>query len=390
MLAVASLVGLAALIGVRVKETMADRTAVAEAQQTDAKNRQQQATVTVVSPVVAQWRPVVLTTGTLAPYQEADVGFKVGGRLAKVSVDMGAVVKSGQVLAYVEAAEASAQASAASAGVKAAEISLEMARDQKRRIDALFETNTVSEVEKTTTDQRLRLAEAQLSQARAQARLAGTQVSGATLVAPFAGLVTRVPTGIGSVVGPGMPLFHLEDTSILKLNATLSEGDAHLVQVGDEIDVDGRKGKITAVLPSLDAMTRRVPMVAEIPNGGDSPLFARSFVRAKIASPREISTLRLPGTARRPGSQDEIVVVEKGLARIRRVVFDVGDDGTLFVREGLAATDQVIAAPSGEMLDGQEVVVATAAAGSAAPAAPPAPAGDAASAAPAPSNQPAP
>lgn len=383
VLAVAAVIGLGALIGVRVKETMADRAAVAQTQQTDSKARQQQASVLVVTPTAATWRPVVLATGTLAPYQEADLGFKVGGRLAKVHVDVGAMVKVGQILAYVEASEASAQSAAASAGVKAAEIGLEMAQDQKRRIDKLFESNSVSEIEKSTTDQKVKMAEAQLAQARAQSRLAGTQVANATLAAPFAGLVTRVPAGIGAIVGPGLPLFHIEDTTVLKLNATLSEGDARLVSVGDEIIVDGRKGKVTAVLPSLDAMTRRVPMVAEIPNQGDHPLLARAFVRATIATPREVPVLRLPATARKPGSQDEIVLVENGATKIKRVVLDTAPDGALFVREGLAPTDVVIASPSGEMIDGQPVVIA--APGSAA-AAPPSTATPLNTAAPSPSN----
>ncbi len=389
VLAVAAVIGLGALIGVRVKETMADRAVVAQAQQTDSKARQQQASVSVVTPTAATWRPVVLATGTLAPYQEADLGFKVGGRLAKVHVEVGAMVKVGQILAYVEASEASAQSAAASAGVKAAEIGLEMAQDQKRRIDKLFESNTVSEIEKSTTDQKVKMAEAQLAQARAQSRLAGTQVANATLAAPFAGLVTRVPAGIGAIVGPGFPLFHVEDTTVLKLNATLSEGDARLVSVGDEIVVDGRKGKVTAVLPSLDAMTRRVPMVAEIPNEGDHPLLARAFVRATIATPREVPVLRLPATARKPGSQDEIVLVENGVTKIKRVVLDTAPDGALFVREGLAPTDVVIASPSGEMIDGQPVVIA--APGSAV-AAPPSTATPLNTAAPSPSNttQPAP
>lgn len=357
MLAIAGVVGLGVLIGVRVKETMADRAVVVEAQQADAKAREEQAFVDVVTPAPATWKPVVLTTGSLAPFQEADVGFKIGGRLAKVKVDVGAMVKPGEVLAVVEASEASAQAAAASAGVKAATIGLEMAQDAKRRIDELYKTESISELEKTTTDQKVKMAEAQLAQARAQARLAGTQVANATLVAPFAGLVTRVPAGIGKIVGPGEPLFHLEDTTVLKLNATLSEGDARLVEVGAEITVEGRKGKVTAVLPSLDPQTRRVPMVAEIENGGEKPLLARAFVRASITTPKEIPVLRLPATARKPGSQDEIVVVENDTAKIRRIVFDTAPDGALLVREGLAATDVVVAAPSGEVLEGQALKV---------------------------------
>lgn len=371
LLAVAGLIGLIALVGVRVKETMADRAVVEQAQQSDAKTRQEQAVVAVTSPVATTWRPVVQTTGSLAPFQEADIGFKMGGRLTKVHVDVGATVKAGKVLAIVEASEASAQAAAASAGVQAAEIGVEMAKDAKRRTDKLFDSNAISELEKMTVDQKVKLAEAQLAQARAQSRLAGAQVANATLVASFGGLVTRVPAGVGKIVGPGEPLFHIEDTSVLKLNATLSEGDARLVEAGAEIEIEGRKGKVTAVLASLDPLTRRVPMVAEVKNEGGQ-LFARSFVRATITTSRDIQVLRLPGTARKPGSQDEVVVVEKGAARIKRVVFDTAPDGALLVREGLAATDSIVTAPSGEVTDGQPLAVQTAAAPAASAAAAPA------------------
>jgi len=355
ILAAASLLGLAALIGVRVKETLKDRDKVVAAQEADTKKRQEQGSVAIVAPEPATWRPVILVTGSLAPYQEADVGFKMGGRLAKVHVEMGAQVKAGKVLAIVEASEASAQSAAASAGVRAAEIGVEMAEDAKRRTDKLFESNTVSELEKTSVDQKVKLAQAQLAQARAQSRLAGTQVANATLAAPFAGLVTRVPAGIGKIVGPGEPLFHIEDLATLKLNATLSEGDARLIEVGAEIDVDGTKGKVTTVLPSLDPMTRRVPMVAEIPNASGK-LFARSFVRGTISATKEIRVLRLPASARKPGSQDEIVVIANGVAKIKRVVFDISLDGALLVREGLAEGDVVVAAPSGEVIEGQPII----------------------------------
>jgi hypothetical protein len=63
------------------------------------------------------------------------------------------------------------------------------------------------------------------------------------------------------------------------------------------------------------------------------------------------------GTARKPGSQDEIVLVEGGKAKIKRVALDTAPDGSILVRDGLAPTDAVIAAPSGEMIDGQAVVI---------------------------------
>jgi multidrug efflux pump subunit AcrA (membrane-fusion protein) len=139
------LVGLGVFVGLRVKETLADRAAVVQTQQADAKARQKQASVPVVTPAPATWRPVVLVTGTLAPYQEADVGFKMPGRLNAVKVKVGDLVKAGALLATIDAAEMGAQSALAATGVRSAELALEMAQDAQRRVDVLFASKAISE-----------------------------------------------------------------------------------------------------------------------------------------------------------------------------------------------------------------------------------------------------
>ncbi len=221
-------------------------------------------------------------TGTLSPIQDAEVGFKMGGRLVAVRAKVGDRVKAGQALASLDVAEAAAQSATAAAGVRAAEVALEMAKDGERRLVALFDGGAISDSDHTGAKNRTALAAAQLEQARAQARLAAVGVGNGGLSAPFSGLITRTPNGIGKIVGPGEPLFHVEDTSVLKLAATLSETDARLIENGDAIVIDGSPaaGKVVAVLGSLDAQTRRVPLLAEIPNDSATPLLAR-LVRAR-------------------------------------------------------------------------------------------------------------
>ncbi|MBK9264218.1 MAG: hypothetical protein IPM54_31005 [Polyangiaceae bacterium] len=107
-------------------------------------------------------------------------------------------------------------------------------------------------------------------------------------------------------------------------------------------------GKVTAVLGSLYPQTRRVPLVAEIPNGTDSGLLAGSFVRAQVVAEAPVDALELPGSAIRPGSQDEVVVVKDGKAHLVRVSFANGASGTIYVRKGLDASDRVVARPRSE------------------------------------------
>lgn len=365
-------IAITGLVGARVKAKVAQNKELEASRQTtqaaagaDAKAPTVTATgVEIISPTPTKWQPRVDITGTLEPIQQADVGFKMGGRLLAIKVKSGDRVKTGQVLGTIDAAEAAAQARVAQTGVKVAEISLDMAKDGQKRTDTLFQQNAIAEAEKTTATQRALLAAAQLEQARAQAKAVSVTLSNATLTAPFAGLVTRVPPGIGRIVGPGEPLFHIEDTSVLKLSASLSESDARVVVVGSTVTIEGAAnatGKVTAVLGSLDPQTRRVPLVAEIPNGTDSGLLAGSFVRAQVVAEEPVDALELPGSAIRPGSQDEVVVVKDGKAHLVRVSFSNGANGTIYVRKGLDASDRVVARPRSETKEGDAIDLAPAA-----------------------------
>ncbi|MDI1476024.1 efflux RND transporter periplasmic adaptor subunit [Polyangium sp. y55x31] len=368
VIALAIVLGTGGLIGVRVKAKMAQKKAIEAQSAVTAEhaagpgNAAAPPKVTahggtlLAKPEPMRWQPRVAVTGTLEPIQQADVGFKAGGRLLAIKAKVGDVVKTGQVLGVVDASEASAQANVAQTGVRVAEISLEMAKDAQKRSDTLYQQSAVPEAEKTTATQRALLASAQLEQARAQARAASVMVGNATLAAPFGGLVTRAPNGIGKIVAPGEPLYHLEDTSVLKLSASVSENDANVFEVGAAVSIDGAPkatGKVTAVLGSLDPQTRRVPVIAEIPNGPEVGLLSGSFVRAQIVAAETIEVLRLPASALRPGAQDEIVVVQDGKAHLVRVSFTIAPDGSLYVRKGLEAGASVVANPSPEVKEGE-------------------------------------
>jgi len=196
---------------------------------------------------------------------------------------------------------------------------------------------------------------------RAQRELAAAALRNHTLTAPFAGVITKVPGGPGAIVAPGVPLFHLQDPSTLKLGGTVGEADASLVKPGAAVSltVDGRPitGKVVAVLSSVDPATRRVPVEAEIKNDGPTPLLGGTFVRARVTGLGQVDVVRVPASTLRPGSQDEVMVVNGARLEARRLVAHVAADGTLIVRGGLRAGEQVLVGPSAEAKDGDAVAL---------------------------------
>jgi RND family efflux transporter MFP subunit len=355
-------VGLAAFIGLRVKQALVKRETIAQERRSAQEAALAKPKLQVTEATRARWRPRVDLTGTLRPWREADLAFETGGRLVVLRVAVGDRVDEGAALAILDGSLAGAQVSQAEAGIRAAAAQLAMAEDQLRRTEALVASRSIPEAQAEQARQQVALARAQLESATAQARLARTGAGLHTVRAPFGGIVTRAPTATGGVVGPGVPLIHVEDTSRLRLGATVSEDDASLVKVGAPAEVTYRervvRGRVSAVVPSLDQATRRAPVEVEVPNDPQAPLLAWSFVRARIEGSGDVDVVRVPAAARRPGSQEEVVKVDGGKARIVRVPHAVDDDGSWLVRSGLAAGDQVIVAPDPDLKDGEAVELA--------------------------------
>jgi RND family efflux transporter MFP subunit len=359
----AVLVGLGIFTGVRVKQAIAKREAFAseraEAQSSSAKRPP----AAVTHPTPATWRPRVEMTGTLKPWREADVGFETSGRLVKVLVSTGDRVHDRQALALLDGARAGDVIQMKDASARAAAANLALAEDALRRAEALVASKSIPEAQAEQARQQVALAKAQLQASQADAQYARTGAGQNAIFAPFSGVVTRAPTAAGAVVQPGAPLVHVEDLSRLRLSATVGEDDVPLVAVGSAVTVRYRdqsvSGKVIALVPSLDQGTRRAPAEIEVPNDAAAPLLAWSFVHATLQAPGEVAVMRIPATARRPGSQDEIVVVDGGKARIVRVGYAVGEDGTWLVRSGLRASDLVLVTPDAEIKDGDAIASTT-------------------------------
>ena len=316
--------------------------------------------VSVVSGQPASWVPNVVLDGTLAAEQSASVGFKVGDKIGSLKVKVGDQVRAGALLATLDATEAGAQAAAMAAQVRAAEAQLALAQDSERRTQAMVQSGSFAEASGVQSSQQSALALAQLDSIKAQQSLAKVSLGNHTLTAPFAGTVTKVPDGIGEVVAPGLPLFEIVNTKVLKLSTTVSEHDANLLQPGAPVELSLETGKVTgrvsAVLGTIDERTRRVPVEASFDNPGF--LRAGAFVQATVKAKSEISVLKLPHEVLRPGSQDEaMAVVEGGRLEARRLVLSVDKDGSLLVRSGLLPGDRLVAKPKPEAKAGDVVTV---------------------------------
>jgi RND family efflux transporter MFP subunit len=367
LVVLAVLIGLAVPVGIKIKAATAKQRALEEDRSKSAVEATSKASapveVKVVKGEASSWSPSVPFDGTLQPIQEAMLAFKATGPLSVLKVKTGDFVKKGELLAALDATEAHAQSQAASAQIKAAQAQLALAKDNAQRTEAMVKGGSAPQIQQTQAQGQLDLVTAQLDGAQAQLALAGANIRNHTLSAPFAGFVTMAPNALGGLVAAGVPTFQMKDVSRLRMVGTISELDAPLVKVGADVvvklETSGKQvtAKVTSVLPAVDPATRRIPVEAELDNDPKDPILAGTFVRAHVAGGEPVKVVKLPGSALRPGSQDEVLTVEGGRLKVAKVVFTRATDGSLLVRSGLSARETVLANPSPEAKDGDKVAV---------------------------------
>lgn len=257
----------------------------------------------LVAPERIRHEARITATGTLAARQSAPLGPSVGGTLMRVAVKRGQEVKQGALLLSLDDGVALATVRQAEAGVAAAQAQLALGEDALARVDRLRRDEGASEAQLFQARSQRDLARAQLGAAQAQLEMARVNLSHHHLTAPFAGVVTRIPDGVGVTVGPGTPLVAMAATRQLVLQTSLTQEDAARLAPGARATVtvaaSGARttdATVSVVVPAVDPATNRVPVEIEVPNA-DGRFLANAFARAELAGGTPCDAWRVPAAA---------------------------------------------------------------------------------------------
>ncbi len=349
---------------------------------------------------------VIAISGTLAADAQVSLAAKVPGRLASVLVDLSSPVKQGQMVAQIEptdyeigvrqAEAALAQARAqlglwgqnansrvdleSTAVVRQAQATLEEARANARRLEALSAQGVAPEADLTTARATLARAEAALQTARQEAQLrqaelaqreselsiARQRLADTAIRSPIDGFVQTRWVNRGEYLAAGARVVDVVRVDPLRLRVAIPERDAQRVAQGQPVEVTldaadpsaPARGVVARVAPGLDAESRSLLIEADIPNPGN--LRPGHFVSARIRT----------GTRRVPTVPRDAVVSFAGIAKVLtvqdgkalEVPVTVGDSSgdRLEIVSGLEPGQAVVRRP-GSLQQGQPVQLASSA-----------------------------
>jgi len=229
-------------------------------------------TVTVEAPAATELNVTLAANGNIAAWQEAVVGSESNGlRLGEVRVNVGDVVKKGQVLATfvgdtVRADVAQARASLAEARANAADASGNAERARTLQATGALSQQQINQYQTSAQTAQARVEAAEAVLAAQQVRGRNTQV-----LAPDDGVISARTATVGGVVAAGSELFRLIRQGRLEWRAEVTSAELARIAVGTPATVTSAsgaqvQGKVRSVAPTVDPQTRNALVYVDIPN----------------------------------------------------------------------------------------------------------------------------
>jgi HlyD family secretion protein len=272
-------------------------------------------------PMVRQVRGL----GTLVPEEIRWIAARTDGRVDRIVLRPGAIVKPDSVILVLSnpsvieaAASAGSQLKSAEAelgnlkvtlqkGVLDAEAALanakaafETSRLQAEVNDELFKDGLVSTLElrrskvaaedastlyeieqkrfaftKESIAPQLAVKEAEVDRIRAQAKLRSDEADALSVRAGMPGVLQVLPVEVGAQVQPGANLARVADPARLKAEVRIAETQARDIQIGQVASIDTRNGIVAGHVSRIDPSVQNGTVTVDVSLEGDLPRGAR-------------------------------------------------------------------------------------------------------------------
>jgi membrane fusion protein, multidrug efflux system len=341
----------------------------------------------------------VTVNGNLAAYDQTTVSVKVPGRLQTIGIDLGSVVRKGQVIAQLEQedyklrvqqAEAALAQARARLGlspdgaddrvtaeetgtVRQARAVLEDAKLKRDRAAKLVQQGITPRAEYDTVDSEYKVAlskyqdaleeirnrQGVLAQRRSELALAKQQLADTAVISPLDGVVQEKKASSGEYLAAGAPVVSVVRIDPLRLQVQVPERESHDVRMGQSVrvtvegDPDSYLGYVKRLSPTISAQNRVLSVEADVRNNGR--LRPGAFVKAEIVTNQTNTAITVPPNALVTfAGIDKVILVENGKAVEKTVT--VGRRGTdwIEIKAGVSAGQSVVIDP-GNLQSGQAV-----------------------------------
>lgn len=214
------------------------------------------------------------------------------------------------------------------------------------------------------SNQAIQSAQAAVESARAQVAIAEKALADAVIRAPYAGFISNRPIAVGEYVTPASVVATVLRTNPIKLQLQVPEVDVPSITpgMGVSLEVEAHRerkfaGRIKAVNPAIDPVSRSATVEAEIENSGNA-LRSGMFATARIVRQGGNRAVYVPRSAvlADPNTQSfRVFVIQNNTVKLRVVQIGEEEGDMVQIISGVNPDEVVATSNLQQLYEGAQV-----------------------------------
>lgn len=303
-------------------------------------------------------------SGDVRARVESRLGFRVGGKITARKVDVGTLVKRGQVLMQLDPQDLQLLQAQAQAALQAAQSNRDLARADLSRYQELRSKNFVSPAVLDAKQTAYKAAESSVAQARAALKGQSNQTGYAELVSDVDGVVTAVDAELGQVVAAGTPVLRVAQAGEKEVVVGIPEdkvaGLRAITDVRVRIWANPQgilQGKLRELSPVADPVTRTYTAKVTILNApAEVRLGMTAYVSFVAKTPDAMFAVPLTALLQDKAAT-AVWLVENGAVRLVPVQIGGTSGDDVLLASGVTAGQTIVTAGVNLLKAGQKVKI---------------------------------
>lgn len=305
----------------------------------------------------------VAQTGEVQAQVVTDLGFRIGGRVATRTAEVGMSVAKGQVLATLEPNDVQNELRAAEAELTSAEATEQLARSQLSQQRTLFDKQFVARVRVEEAEANWRAANARLNVAKTRLFTTRDKLPYTELRAPNAAIVSAVAVNAGQVVDAGQLAIKLSSTN--DRVAVFNVSERLYTSVPSDVKVEVALvsdpsikviGSIRDASPTADVATRTYRVRVALPDAPPVMTLGATVTGRLVLSGKPLVILPASALTSDGGTPAVYVVQPTTHELVRKpVVVARYTAGQTIIESGLTEGEAVVTAGVSKLRLGQKV-----------------------------------
>ncbi|MBI4947462.1 MAG: efflux RND transporter periplasmic adaptor subunit [Bacteroidetes bacterium] len=272
----------------------------------------------------------VEVNGTVLSNEMVELHPEISGRLTYLNIPDGEKVSEGTILAKINDAELQAQ-------LEQQKAQFDIAVKTEKRLKDLLAINGVNQADYD-------VAISQVNTLQAGIKVLNAQIDKTVIRAPFTGELGLRMVSPGAYVTPQTLIGTLQQTDNVKIDFTVPEGYACLINKGKSITIqtnvsnENKTATIVAIEPQINILTRNLKVRARLTNGNINP---GAFVKVILTEKKE--GISVPTNAIIPdAASNQVVVVKNGKAVFKNVETGVRTENAVELISGVNQGDSIV------------------------------------------------